>query len=510
MRMPWTNRFYRSQHRDKIIWVALCLLLVLALIGGLLSTFILKYTSSSSSLNAGKSVLWLSNPELDPYALVKYLTMIRTSDGSVLWQYHLQGTLAGGYAHQLTDQLHSGTAVRIVNGIVYFAEALHAGPDIPAMTTFSLTALRADTGTIMWRHQMIATTLEIMGISHGLLVSLMTTGSNSQVDTLSAAGYRADTGSLVWHRQIAEHISYGNPPAQLFGEALYVELAPAWTLLALDARTGKPRWKYFWQAREQKVFTWAVYPLTASHGIIVVAGMTGSSFDQSKVNLRGLRQSNGVLVWQKELSRQGGFLGDLYSPLQTDENLIYFATNVPTQDDLELNALQVSSGMLLWHQQIATSTTRNLRALGLANGVLYLPYQLKTQGNAQETSPFIVQAVQARSGSVLWQYLPGKPVALFAMVSEMKASTIITSTDSNSNYDSMVALNIKNGTARWQNSLNGFGGSVADGKIISFVYRDRPPYSDFKQRLCALQANTGASLWCHDADGINNWVIAAS
>jgi hypothetical protein len=39
----------------------------------------------SSSLDAGKSVLWLSNSRSDPYASVKDLTMIRTNDGTILW-----------------------------------------------------------------------------------------------------------------------------------------------------------------------------------------------------------------------------------------------------------------------------------------------------------------------------------------------------------------------------------------------------------------------------------------
>jgi outer membrane protein assembly factor BamB len=351
----------------------------------------------------------------------------------------------------------------------------------------------------------MATTLEIMGIDNGLLVSLMTVGSNSQVDALTAAGYRAETGALVWQRQIAQHISYGNPPDQLFGGTLYVELAPAWTVLAIDARTGKQLWKYFWQPIEQKVFTVSVYPLTAGDGVVVFAGATGPSLDQLKANFRALRQSDGALVWRKEVSKPGGFQGGLGSPIQTDGNLLYFATNVPEQNDLELNALQVSSGTLLWHQRIATRPTLNMLSLGLANGVLYAPYQFNAQRN---THGLVIQAVQAKSGTLLWQARLETSGALVALGDGMNASTMINATDSGRSYTSVVALNTANGTTFWHNAGEGFGGIIADGKVVAFVHRVHQ--GDFRQQLCALQPDTGTSLWCHDADGFNNWVIAAT
>jgi len=198
------RRLSLSKHRGRVIWLALGALLILSLAGGLLFALVSGLTPHSSPApNQGKSVLVLSKPDVDRIANVTLLTMVSTSDGKALWEYHLSGDLAGGLSGTADAQLRAGTAAYIVNGVVYFAEVLDASPDRPALTTFRLTALRADTGARVWQRHMQATTLEILGVSDGVLVAQATTGSNYSVDALTATGYRVETGAVVWERRLA-------------------------------------------------------------------------------------------------------------------------------------------------------------------------------------------------------------------------------------------------------------------------------------------------------------------
>ena len=222
MRAIHARRVSLSARRSRVVVVGglallgalLIFAVLLARAGGLLSPFV-SAGHTAPSLNQGNSVLVLSKPTTERIAAVTLLTMVRTSDGKTLWQYPLSGDLAGGLSGTAEEQLRAGTSVRIVNGVVYFAEVLDARSDRPALTMFRLTALRADTGARLWQRQMPATTLEVLGISDGVLVAQATTGSNYTVDELTATGYRADTGALVWERRLAEHLGYGGSPDQL-------------------------------------------------------------------------------------------------------------------------------------------------------------------------------------------------------------------------------------------------------------------------------------------------------
>ena len=296
MRVTRMRRSLLAGHQGRVIWLILGALLIVALAGSLLYIFVSNSTQHTpSSPNRGKSVLVLSKPDVDRIANVTLLTMVSTSDGKALWEYHLSGDLAGGLSGTADAQLRAGTAAYIVNGVVYFAEVLDASPDRPALTTFRLMALRADTGARVWQRQMQATTLEILGVSDGVLVAQATTGSNSTVDALTATGYRAETGAVVWERRLAERIGYGGSPDQMFDGILYVRQTGTeqpWAFDALDARTGKPLWR---STRQDIALGQAI---AAADGVVILEGGSGVS---------GVRERDGALLWSHALSPQGAF-----------------------------------------------------------------------------------------------------------------------------------------------------------------------------------------------------------
>ncbi len=296
MQVTRMRRLSLSEHPGRVIWLALGALLILALAGGFLFTFISGFIQRTPfSPNRGKSVLVLSKPDVDRIANVTLLTMVSTSDGKALWEYHLSGDLAGGLSGTADAQLRAGTAAYIVNGVVYFAEVLDASPDRPALTTFRLTALRADTGARVWQRQMQATTLEILGVSDGVLVAQATTGSNSTADALTATGYRGETGAVVWERRLAERTGYGGSPDQMFDGILYVRQTGTeqpWTFDALDARTGKPLWR---STRQDIALGQAI---AAADGVVILEGGSGVS---------GVRERDGALCGATRSHHKGTF-----------------------------------------------------------------------------------------------------------------------------------------------------------------------------------------------------------
>jgi outer membrane protein assembly factor BamB len=506
------RRLSLSQRRGRVACLALGAFLISALVVGLLYAFAYSRHTSLSQ-NQGKSVLLLNNPTSDGYAIVSLLTMVRTSDGKVLWRYHLQGDLASGLSGAADAQLRAGTAVYIVNGVIYFAEVLDARPDRPALTTYRLTALRADTGVPVWQRQMRATTLEVLGISDGVLVAQATTGSNYTVDALTATGYRADTGALVWEHRLAERIGYSGSPDRLFDGILYVRQAggtPPWIIAALDAHTGKP----LWQSTRQEVAS--LTAIAASDGVVVLGGaVAGESHATSALSLNGLRERDGALLWSRELSPRGGLTGTLAFPFfQASAGRLYFATNVPDQTDLELNALQIAQGTLLWHRQVTSQQTiTNQHSDGggelvLANGNLYLMYALPAPAGSPTAYGLVVQAVRASDGALGWAqlYHPGHTEDPGLAIVDGAAVAAVVTQSRGSEHTPLIGLGAGDGATLWQDQRIAYGELVAEGKLLVFSVLP-PPDNQFHQKLCALRPDTGAVLWCNDVNGLANWAM---
>lgn len=500
-----------SGRRGRVAWLALGALLIVALAVGLLYVFASRPTSLTP--NQGKSILILTNPTPGGNAIVSLLTMVRTGDGKVLWQYHLQGDLASGLSGTADAQLRARTAVYIVNGVVYFAEVLDTRPDRPALTTFRITALRAGNGARLWQQQLQATTLEVLGVSDGVLVAQATTGSNYTVDALTVAGYRADTGAVVWERRLAEHIGYGGSPDRLFDGILYVRQAgetPSSIVTALDARTGKQ----LWQSTRQEVAAFAA--VAAADGVVVMeGGSVGGNRATPALSLYGLRERDGALLWSHELSPRGGLTGTPAFPFfQAGAGILYFATNIPDQTDLELNALQIANGTLLWHRQVTSQrASANQHSDGgsqliLANGMLYLAYAVLAPAGSPTAYGFFVQVVRASDGALGWRQVfhPGHTEDPGLAIVDGAAAAAVVTQSRGSEHTPLIGLGAGDGATLWQDQRTAYGELVADGKLLVFSVLP-PPDPQFHEKLCALRPDSGIALWCDDVDGIGNWAI---
>lgn len=67
------------------------------------------------TLNTGASILYLGSPSFSD-GLPTQLTMLRTSDGSILWQYPLGGTLDVGEFTNINLAIQIGQGLPIVDG----------------------------------------------------------------------------------------------------------------------------------------------------------------------------------------------------------------------------------------------------------------------------------------------------------------------------------------------------------------------------------------------------------
>jgi outer membrane protein assembly factor BamB len=216
--------------------------------------------------------------------------------------------------------------------------------------------------------------------------------------------------------------------------------------------------------------------------------------------LSGLRESDGTLLWSHEISKQGGFPGDLSSPFQESGGLLYFATNVAEQNDLELDALQITRGTLIWHRQVTDQQSISGRELALGDGTLYLPYTVLAQG----TAGLFIQAIQASDGVLRWKKHPGQAGAPGLVIVDGTTASTVFAESSDSQHSPLIGLNAGNGATLWQNQQwVVYREIIADGKLIVFSR-----LNDLNQQLCALQPATSAVLWCHNVDKYQGWAIA--
>lgn len=274
-----------------------------------------------------------------------------------------------------------------------------------------------------------------------------------------------------------------------------------WIFDALDARTGELLWR---STRQDIALGQAI---AAADGVVILEGGSGVS---------GVRERDGALLWSHALSPQGGFPGTLAIPsFREGAGRLYFATNVPTQDDLEINALQITTGALVWHRQVTSQqATTNQRSSGagelvLANGILYVLYWLSAPPTASPTAgEIVVQAARASDGVLGWRqtYHPGPREAPSLTIVDGGAAAAVVAESTGSEHTPLIGIGASDGAILWQDQRIAYGELVADGKLLVFSVPS-PPDVQFHQRLCALRPDSSAVLWCHEVDGLGNWAI---
>ena len=188
--------------------------------------------------NQGNSLLYLSaSGEGSGY--MDTLTMLRTSDGTLLWQYQVPGAILGGN--------ESGGApldrpVQIVNGVIYFAVDADASYHPSSSSLHRLVALRVNDGTLLWQHQIQTRFVVLVSVSDGVACFQITPLPDFTNYFLTLQCYRADTGAFAWENQWSDLNEVIYPPSEnpggsnallYFVSPIPVQDQPVYALLGL-------------------------------------------------------------------------------------------------------------------------------------------------------------------------------------------------------------------------------------------------------------------------------------
>ncbi|GAA2401604.1 hypothetical protein GCM10010191_06110 [Actinomadura vinacea] len=285
-------------------------------------------------------------------------------------------------------------------------------------------------------------------------------------------------GKVLWRRFTGDEYLISSPAVA--GGAVFVGSEKG-DLLAFDARTGRPRWRYSAGAR---VSSW---PAVAG-GVVYVGGSDG---DVHAVDAR-----TGRVKWRRPAGRTG-------TNTLVAGGLV-FAGNDP------VHALGADDGSPRWQSRGGTSYVSHRTAAG---GVLYVPrskslaaldastgrvrweYRMsKGAGGAVVSGGVVycgdfqgnqVHAIDARTGERRWAYATAGPVTARPQV----ANGLVFVGDRDSN---VFALAAADGTMRWQKQIDGHvqGDPALAGGML---YVSAGVYSD--GALYAVEAATGRVVW---------------
>ena len=361
-------------------------------------------TQEHPVLNQGKSLLYIStstqsNPDT--------LTMLRSGDGKQLWQYRIHGDLATGLETPGVA-VRQGLALQVVNGIIYFAVAAPSNLDT---TSYTIMALRADNGLVVWQKHVKTGLFEPLVIAGGEICVLE--GPNAHVivpSALTLDAYNMKTGTLDWQRKWSDTADPENLPqyAAFMDGSFYFLAITAYTqqhslaLSAIQASTGKRLWKYEPALRTPPVFL--SLPVASVSGIVTIYSLAGSVFKATgggQARLVGLRESDGTQVWSHAVDPLPGVLP---VSLPLENGILYFATINTATSAITAHAIRINDGAFLWQQSI-TQQASYLLDLTMADGRFYVhTAAVAGQGRSVGFPSSSVTVLQARDGKPLWHF----------------------------------------------------------------------------------------------------------
>jgi polyvinyl alcohol dehydrogenase (cytochrome) len=363
-----------------------------------------------------------STPELSWPVLAQHViylgdngvTALNALDGKVRW-HHPESTVT--------------TVGTVQDGVVY-ALAANLSFDFASVRTQVL-ALSADTGRLLWQTEVIGGyTLVASGSAVYVTFVIVSQGNNiAQVNGLTVLS--AHDGKPLWRYGSSEE---SVDRLQLANDRVYVVVAHMGfgldeRLVALDASTGKERWRF---------------PQMA------------------EVGLRALGEANGLFYL---LSDENGPVDgpDTFYALAADTGSVQWRT--PTSDTLigslpdgagpygaadagMVYALNPKTGAILWQAQAASQGSLKQGHLVLAKvaaaapGLVYL-----------ERSFDGFYALNADNGALVWRLPAQEFLTIFAARSGIVYASAVSTETASQNEDALYALDASTGAVRWKHPL---------------------------------------------------------
>jgi outer membrane protein assembly factor BamB len=378
----------------------------------------------------------------------------------------------------------------VANGVVY----VNAGNDITA----TLYALRESDGTQLWHYTSNGPEMSTPVVDSGVVYL------GTQEDRVLAL--RASSGTQLW--QYSDNgIGFLSP--QLVDGVLYVtanDEKPG-NVYALRASDGRLLWQYRAGASPNGT--------TVIDGVVYVTSQDGT--------LTALNTGDGRQLWQRALG--GGNIGTMWQPIQSVGGVLYVATTkmseptasttgpgvlpevlaigslfwgnvqavparqmVPYKEGVStLYALQAIDGSTLWHFTMNNGKNGFVGRLAVGGGVIYANVM---DASTPDTSKGHIYALRSTTGSLLWHYDDNKTSPSDAVLANGVIYVSAYSQDSNG---VVYALRAGDGTQLWR---HGMGQDIYNAPVLNSttVYVGTADGSVY-----ALRADNGAVKWHYDA-----------
>ena len=393
-------------------------------------------------------------------------------DGSVRWQYHVTGTVDTSNEKALLVQ--DGIAYITTNNII-------AGPPAPGNPTNTIavtptpgvenpkfvsivSALRTKDGTVLWQYQP-EELVQSVEVTHGTAYIGVASG------VISA--FRTIDGTLLWHQSANPNITSLIEANGLLSISTRQYQTGNGSVYALHATDGSLAWQ---AGIDQQIFG----GMSLVDGTIYVGGATyGSNSVIPSITLYALQASDGHVLWHTQ--------SNLFSVTAVSNGIIYL--NTFDAGKSTLFALRASDGSQLWQQQ------EEAALLDVQGDVLYAVNP--TQG------PVI--ALRASDGTHLWDYR-GTAVdhasPQISLIADNERAYISSLYVNNGFFGSSLEVRkASDGSVLWHYPYQKVSsifklvdGVVYVGASTGFYQGDRHSGS-----VCALQASTGTTYWCHQA-----------
>lgn len=242
---------------------------------------------------------------------------LRADDGKLLWQY------------PLAEQHEVPNAPLAVQGTVYFSAFIQLNHAIDAR----IYALNAADGILQWVH--------ILG--HAAISDLQTDGLRLYIFVDgSAEALRTSDGAVLWHHKLpfSSALEMSNTSLKMVTHGVVYVAGGDGSIYALQVASGQLLWRY-------EALSGTQFGSLSVQGNAVYIGMLAASPFQPRASLIvALQNSNGLFLWQKQLSEQ-----DILSPIAS-QGTVY--TIVETNGQEALFALRTDVGRLLWQRTLST------------------------------------------------------------------------------------------------------------------------------------------------------------